>query len=183
MSKHESVVLTDGLSLETMSKMFSSFVESVAEQEQTELTLSDEQKQTLSLFVKGSIEKRDQIFAFLRALESHEKMLREKVKSTESVARRVKRLYNYFRWSLQVWMENPPEGEPYTEIQGTEGIARLRRNPGKVRVVNKDVIPAEYLREVVEYVPDMPAIEAALKRGEIVPGIEISEETKSLVIV
>lgn len=63
------------------------------------------------------------------------------------------------------------------------GSAAFRKVPAKVEIVDKELIPAEYSREVVGYELDKEKIKtAAIEDGVIIPGIYITAARDELYI-
>lgn len=61
-----------------------------------------------------------------------------------------------------------------TELEGAVSTLKIKRNPPKLVLVDRDAIPAEYYREKVSLEPDNALIKDRLQAGIPIPGADLA---------
>lgn len=123
--------------------------------------------------VKGELNvKRQSVAAYIKntmfdieAMKQYKKNMDNRIKKAESL---IERLKSSLLWSME------KSGD--TKVESSELTIYLKNNPPCVVVNNEDLIPHEYMREIVKYDPDKDRIKNALKLGVDIPGAHL--ETK-----
>jgi hypothetical protein len=67
-----------------------------------------------------------------------------------------------------------------TKLPLPEATVSLRTLPSRVKIADEDALPTAFKKAVTEMVPDRDAIDAALERGETVPGVVMTNGGSSL---
>jgi hypothetical protein len=128
------------------------------------------------------IAKTDAFATFVKTLEAHaeicdseagvvaKEVARLKAKSA-AIANKVERLKRYADAQMTAMRTTKLVGELYT-------LTQQKSQPSLQLAVGVEALPSEYVRVVPETrVPDKPAIIAALKAGEPIPGAELVHST------
>lgn len=69
-----------------------------------------------------------------------------------------------------------------TKLPLPEATVTLRTLPSRPKVIDADALPDKFVKQVVTLKADMEAIDAALERGENVPGVVMSNGGSSLTV-
>lgn len=139
---------------------FDGFFESILEQN----ALTPEQQVELGDQLKSSIEKRDQVGAFLRRCELEGEILRNEEKRLAARRMQFEKIGRVFEDSLKLQLEN----WGVTKVEGNKFTFAIQKNPPSVSIENEAELPAEFIKYVAQ--PDKLAIRDALKDGKEVSG-------------
>ena len=82
---------------------------------------------------------------------------------------------------LKRYLRENMERTELLAIEAPEFTIKLQKNARRVVIDDEDELPAVYVKEKLEFVPDKLAIKEALKSGETVPGAHL-EQSNRLVI-
>ena len=98
------------------------------------------------------------------AIEAQEKRLKEAKAFLKGRAERIKGVY----------IEGLKRVDK-KEVITDSGIMKIRNNPARVVIDNASVLPSDYFKKTVEYVPDKTAIKLALNAGQTVKGAHLEQ--------
>lgn len=104
----------------------------------------------------------------------------ETIKAEEKrLVDRRRALENKTRW-LKEYLKDELEKVGIDKVKTATMTITIQNNPPSVQIVNAKEIPAKFLTVIPEqYAPDKKAIATAIKDGEDVPGVELTQD-KSL---
>ena len=144
-------------------KEYEEFFDSIVEQN----ALTPEQQTALGDSIKTSIEKRDNMGAFLARLEGEAELLKKEEKRLADRRRKFERIGEILTEGLHSqmveWGVRKVEGQKFSFI--------VKKNPPSVEIEDESKIPAEY----VEYAPRIKRaeIKEALSEGKEVEGAKL----------
>jgi hypothetical protein len=149
-------------------KEYEEFFDSIVEQN----ALTPEQQTALGESIKTSIEKRDNMGAFLARLEGEAELLKKEEKRLADRRRKFERIGEILTEGLHSqlveWGVKKVEGQKFSFT--------VKKNPPRVNIVDETKIPAEF----VSYVPQISKskIGDALKEGKQIEGAELIQSTR-----
>lgn len=149
-------------------KEFESFFQSILEQN----ALTPEQQAALGDSIKTSIEKRDQVGAFLARIEAESEALKKEEQRLAMRRRSFDRIKEVFEDSLHAQMQN----WGVVKVEGHRFSFTVKKNPPRVNIINEAEIPGEF----ISYTPTINkmGIKDALEEGKEVAGAELVQGTR-----
>jgi hypothetical protein len=144
-------------------KEYEDFFDSILEQN----ALSPEQQTALGESIKTSIEKRDNMGAFLARLEGEAEMLKKEEKRLAERRRKFERIGEILTEGMHLQMLD----WGVRKVEGQKFSFTVKKNPPSVEIEDESKIPAEYL----EYTPRIKRaeIKEALSEGKEVEGAKL----------
>ena len=155
---------------EVITKEFEGFFESILEQN----ALTPEQQTALGDTIKTSIEKRDQVGAFLARIDAEAEALKKEEARLAARRKSFERIAEIFTDSLHAqmveWGVTRAEGQKYAFV--------VKKNPPSVEIMDEALIPAEF----IDYNPAISKqrIKDALSAGNEVPGAQLNKSKTRL---
>jgi hypothetical protein len=149
-------------------KEFAEFFDSILEQN----ALSAEQQTALGESIKTSIERRDQVGAFLARIDAEADALKKEEARLATRRRSFERIREIFEDSLHAQLAN----WGVTRVEGHKYSFIVKKNPPKVNITDENQIPSEF----ITYTPTISkaSIKDALQEGKEVPGCELVQGTR-----
>jgi hypothetical protein len=153
-------------------KEFEDFFDSILEQN----ALSPEQQTALGESIKTSVEKRDNMGAFLARLEGEAEMLKKEEKRLADRRRKFERIGEILTEGLHLQMVE----WGIRKVEGQKFSFTVKKNPASVEILDETLIPAEYL----DYTPRVKRqeIKEALSEGKEVEGAKLIQNKTRLEI-
>jgi hypothetical protein len=153
-------------------KEFEDFFDSILEQN----ALSPEQQTALGESIKMSVEKRDNMGAFLARLEGEAEMLKKEEKRLADRRRKFERIGEILTEGLHLQMVE----WGIRKVEGQKFSFTVKKNPASVEILDETLIPAEYL----DYTPRVKRqeIKEALSEGKEVEGAKLIQNKTRLEI-
>lgn len=140
--------------------------------------MTDEEKNKLQEELEGLlIKKSGSVIQFIRNLESNIKAIKEE----EARLKEARQYLEKKQSRIEDYVLNCMDKIEAKEIITGSGILKVRSNPLSVEIVNEDVIPNKYKRQVFETKIDKNAIKEDFKAtGEMLDGIKYITDKKTL---
>jgi hypothetical protein len=132
---------------------------------------------TLEALGGGLEDKAINIAKFLRNMEAVAEAIKE---AEETMAKRRKSLENRVKW-MKDYLKGNMEHTGITKIECPYFKIAIQKNPTAVNVTNENAIPEQFKEQVITWKIDKPAIKAAIKKGEAVPGAELISGTRLVI--
>jgi hypothetical protein len=146
-----------------------------------EMIESDEERTQaegeLSVYLEALARKVDSTVEFLDFLEARRELRKAQVIRLEKANKRDAAIVERIESSIQRVIESGSRDR----IEGSLYTFRLRKCPPSVDVLDMEAVPEEYRRYKVEIQADKTAAKAAMKAGEIIPGLALVLDRKSVV--
>jgi hypothetical protein len=150
-------------------KEYEEFFDSIIEQN----ALTPEQQTALGETIKTSVEKRDNMGAFLARLEGEAEILRKEEKRLADRRRKFERIQEILTEGLHLQMLD----WGVKRVEGQKFSFAVKKNPPSVEIEDENKIPAEFL----DYTPRVKKaeIKEALNEGKTVDGARlITDKTR-----
>jgi hypothetical protein len=160
---------------EVSQQLFESFMAGVdAQLDQGELT-EGEQSSILAVLDEhnGTLAIRDHAAEFILACRESARAIRDRVKTGEGIARSLEACANRLCWSLKLALEE----RGIKKVTSEEHYFRVSKNPVRT-IINEEILPAEYWKEVISRAPDKEKIESELDAGKEVIGAYYEQPTR-----
>jgi len=123
---------------------------------------------------------------YIRTLKEKERHLddvKEMAKQRIAEAKQEIESYRYLFENnfKQVVRKLIPDGKK--SVKMWSGQVKFRKTKANVKIIEKDLIPGAFFKEVIKHEPDKDRLrEAMLAHGEVVPGVEVIPEHDSMSI-
>ncbi len=131
----------------------------------------------LSVYLEALARKVDSTVEFMDFLESRRETRKAQVVRLEKANKRDQAIIDRIEGSIQRVIETSGRDR----VEGSLYTLRLRKCPPSVDVLDMELVPEEYRKYKVEVSADKVAAKAAIKAGEIVPGLALVTDRKSVV--
>lgn len=125
--------------------------------------LDEEIETALEAAEQALIQKADACHWVLKKFENDSKLFKEEAARLSSYAKTLGNSIDSIKSRIIEALENSET----KEIEGENVLFKLKNNPPSLKIVDADLIPATYKKEVTETVIDNAAIKADLKNGPV----------------